>query len=65
MDRKSACLETASACRKEAARGSTRRDQWLKEAEKWVALSSERTGKVAITYETRNVGLARESEPVK
>jgi hypothetical protein len=49
----------------EAAGDPARRDQWLREAEKWVARASERTGKVAITYQPRNEKLARTSAPAE
>jgi hypothetical protein len=48
MDRKSACLAAASSCREEAERDPARRDLWLQQASKWMALAGEHAGHALI-----------------
>jgi hypothetical protein len=58
MDKRTACLAAASACRAEAALDPTRRDRWLREASKWAGRALEETGRVMITCE-----LSSETDP--
>jgi hypothetical protein len=54
MDRKTACLAQASACREKAEADSPNRDYWINEATKWLERAATSTGGVAITYETKD-----------
>jgi len=55
MDRRTACLAAASACRAEADCDPARRDQWLRQAEKWAALAAEEAGGIAVSSHSNDV----------
>lgn len=51
MDRKTACLAQASACREKADADPANRDYWVNESIKWLELAGTPAGSVAISYE--------------
>lgn len=51
MDRRSACMTAALSCREEAERDPARRDQWLQQASRWMALAGEQAGHALIICE--------------
>jgi hypothetical protein len=51
MNRKLACIAAASSCREEAERDPARRELWLQQASKWMALAGEQAGHALIVCE--------------
>jgi hypothetical protein len=54
VDRRTACLAQASACREKAETDFANRDYWIDEAIKWLERAATATGGVAMTYETKD-----------
>jgi hypothetical protein len=54
MDRRTACLAQASACREKAEADPANRNYWIDEAIKWLERAVTSTGGVAVTYETKD-----------
>ncbi|MBR0756095.1 hypothetical protein JQ604_28305 [Bradyrhizobium jicamae] len=53
MDRRTACLAQASACREQAEADPANRDYWVDQSIQWLERAAESCGHVAVSYETR------------
>ena len=50
MDRKTACITQAAACRKNANTDPEHQEYWIDESIKWLERAIERSGEVAVSY---------------
>jgi hypothetical protein len=65
MDRRSACIAKASACREKAQSEPDRRDYWIDESIKWLELAMQPTGRVSMSYEATDGSLVPKVDRAK
>jgi hypothetical protein len=62
MDRKTACLVQASACREKAEADPANRDYWIDQSIKWLERAISPADGVAISYETKDGNALRKDQ---